>query len=210
MKLVVIVGFVVASATVAAAQPAAQSPVLATQPSSAVATPARDICIVGNEHCKSILLLENTFGIKPVVAARTGHEFGLIDFTLEAGLLLNTGNRQGFGGSIGLHWVDGAEALPYVFRGRYRRWLSPGWNADVAPGFMLANVKRGGTGGTLQLSLERSGRIAFVMDIDIYHSSRDTSQTVLEVGLGVKFCGFWSLPTSLVTLLFAAALRGSG
>jgi hypothetical protein len=204
MKLVVVVGFVVASATVAVAQPAAQP--------SAPAAPAEvyDVCISRHVGCKTNVLLENTFGFKPVVVG-SGYQTG-IDFTLEAGLLFNSGDDQGFGGSIGMHWVDEAEALPYVFRGRYRRWLSPGWNADVSPGFMLANVKRGGTGGTLQLSLERTGKVAFVLDVDVYRSSHNTpdDHTMFEVGFAVKFCGLWSLPTTLVTLLFAAALRGSG
>jgi hypothetical protein len=205
MRGVVLV--LLAGTTAASAQPPTPQPVSSTI--AAPAGPPRPVCLVGGGSCTTVLLLETTWGIKPAVIGPTGYSFGF-DLGLEGGLLVNVPTRHaGFGGSFGLRWVSEAEAAPFVFRGRYRHWLSPRSHVDLSAGLLLANVNRGGSGGTAHLSIERSGKIALVMSIDIYKSDRTESGTAFEVGLALKFCGLWSIPTALLTVLTAAALRGT-
>jgi hypothetical protein len=162
--------------------------------------------------CSTVLLLETTWGLKPVVASSSGNEVSG-DLALEGGLLVNADDTQGFGGSFGLRYAADANAAPYVFRGRYRRYLSHRFNIDASAGLMLANTNRGGTGVTMQLAAERSGTIAIVLDVDVYrshHNGDGTTHTVLEVRVAIKFTGFVGLGTGLLTLLVAAAGRGTG
>ena len=198
---------VLAGIPTASAQPATTQPL-----SSAVPAPAalrQPVCLVDGGSCTTVLLLETTWGIKPAVIGPTGSSFGF-ELGLEGGLLVNVPTRhEGFGGSFGLRWVSEAEAAPFVFRGRYRHWLSPRSNVDLSAGLLVANVNRGGNGGTAQLSIERSGTIALVMNLDVYKSERAESGTAFEVGVALKFCGFWSIPSALLTVLTAAALRGT-
>ncbi|HEY5925973.1 MAG TPA: hypothetical protein VIV11_30005 [Kofleriaceae bacterium] len=202
LVLVMLVGTATASA-----QPATTLPVSST--GAAPAAPPRPVCLVGGGSCSTVVLLETTWGIKPAVVGPTGYAFGF-DLGLEGGFLVNAPKRhQGFGGSFGLRWVSEAEAAPFVIRGRYRSWLSPRSNVDVSAGLLLANVNRGGNGATAQLSIERSGKIALVMNIDVYATNRTENGTAFEVGLALKFCGFWSIPSALLTVLTAAALRGT-
>jgi len=197
-----------ASTTLASAQPAATQPMPPTV--AAPAPPPRPICLVDGRTCTTVLLLETTWGIKPAILGPTGYSFGF-DLALEGGLLVNVPTREhGFGGSFGLRYVSEAEAAPFVFRGRYRHWLSPRVNFDLSAGLLVANVNRGGNGGTGQLSIERSGKIALVMNIDVYKTHRTENGTALEVGLALKFCGFWSIPAALLTVLTAAFSRGTG
>jgi hypothetical protein len=203
--LVVVV--VLVGTTAASAQPAAMQPAPST--GDAPSPPPRPLCIVGDASCTTVLLLETTWGIKPAVIGPAGTSVGG-DLGLEAGLLVNVpALRAGFGGSFGMRWAHDAEAAPFVARGRYRRWLSNRMNVDLSAGALIANVKRGGNGGTAQLSVERSGKIALVLNIDVYTSNRMESGTAFEVGVAVKFCGFWALPTALLTLVPFAALRGT-
>jgi len=202
---------ILASAT-AFAQPGAMpttQTVLVPQPTPAAPAERPALCVVAGDTCKTVLLLETTWGVKPVVASSSGNSPGG-DLALEGGLLVNADNAQGFGASFGMRFVSEAEAAPFVFRGRYRRWLSHRTNVDASAGLLKANVNRGGNGATFQLAMERSGKIAIVLNVDVYRSHRGDDKNVLEVGLAVKFCGFVALPTALLTLLIAAAGRGTG
>jgi hypothetical protein len=202
-----VVMVMLAGTATASAQPGTPQPM-----QSAVAAPAtapQPLCIVAGGSCTTVLLLETTFGIKPAVIGPTGFSVGA-DFGLEGGLLVNVLKRhEGFGGTFGLRWVDDAEAVPFVIRGRYRHWFSSRTNLDLSGGLLLANVKRGGNGGTGQLSLERSGKIALVVNIDVYESHRLEDGVAFEVGVALKLTGLWSLPAALLTVLTAAALRGT-
>jgi hypothetical protein len=214
MRGIIAAAVVVATTAFVHAQPAVTSPqpAPALQPAPAPAAPAEQdpVCIRGGDTCKTLLLLETTWGVKPVVATSAGNSPGG-DLGLEAGVLVNTGDSQGFGGSLGMHFVSEAEAVPFVIRGRYRHYLSHHTNVDASLGLLKANVNRGGNGATFQLAMERSGKVAVVLDVDVYRSHRDgENRNVVEVGLAVKFCGLWALPSALFTLLIAAAGRGTG
>lgn len=197
---------VMASVMTAAAQPGV------LQPTPAPAAPAEKpaLCIRGGETCTTLLLLETTWGVKPVVATRDGNNAGG-DLGLEGGLLVNTGDHQGFGGSIGLRFRSEAEDLAVVWRARYRRYLSPHSNLDASLGLMTPTVNRGGYGGTGQVSFERTGKIALVLSVDVYRNHRNgVNENAVEVGLAVKFCGLVAVPTALLTLLIASFGRGTG
>ncbi|HTL34269.1 MAG TPA: hypothetical protein VL326_14165 [Kofleriaceae bacterium] len=184
----------------------------ATAAAQPVAAPKPPLCLTAGATCSTVLLLETTWGVKPIVASSSGNTTSG-DLALEGGLVVNADDTQGFGGSAGLRFMADAEAVPFVFRGRYRRWVSHRNNIDASVGLLLANTNRGGTGVTAQLAAERSGKIAIVLNVDVYsshHNSDDTRHTVVEVGLAVKFCGLAGLGTGILTLLVAAAGRGTG
>jgi hypothetical protein len=209
MRTFIAITFVVVSAATAAADPDQYATKQALTPAEPDAPPL--LCILGKDTCRSILLTETTWGYKPgapTLSSTSNHA----NFGLEAGLLINAGH-QGFGGSAGLRILSAINGVGFVYRGRYRHWLSQNTGVDLSLGLLRAADKpSGGNGGTFQLSIERSDQIALVMDLDAYHESMPSGGggTVFEVGFAVKFCGFAGIGTGLLSLLYAVMTVGNG
>ncbi|HSD88759.1 MAG TPA: hypothetical protein VLB44_14630 [Kofleriaceae bacterium] len=163
--------------------------------------PHAAFCLLGKDTCTTILLTETSWGLGKVIG---GTDSQGLDLDAEAGLLVNTADHLGFGGSVGLHAIWDADELALIVRGRYRHWLSHTTGMDLSLGYLDGGIDKGGHGATCQIAAERADQIGLYAGVDVFgEKTFNGTNVVLQISFGIRFAGFSSIPAILPVLAVA-------
>jgi hypothetical protein len=125
-------------------------------------------------------------------------------FSWSAGYLHNTGSRSAVGATFKISADDDGHRYGPVLR--YRRWLSPSWSLDIAPGLFIGGHDNFGwlrfPSATADITINGSDWVGLTLGVDVLR--RIHGSTTWESHAGIKF-GTWLAPLATVGLGILAA-----
>ena len=138
--------------------------------------PTATVCGIGRpgQRCASIILVE------------LGGRSGTVDYTaFDFGLLVNRGEHEAFGATIGMIGTGTAGKAGWAVKARYRRWLVDYVGLDFGVGGgQIPNATSEDLEGVVEVALELGDVIAVTAGANTYHGPDGRDR---EVGVNVGF-----------------------